>query len=76
MHMLWRDLCSLTGFYKVPGDHHRINARFAAETYDSSVHPLDYETAIAEAERRGVMGGSIYDSLHATLAHRRKSQAS
>jgi len=31
----------------------------------------DYEKAIGEAQRRGVMGGGIYDSLHATFARRK-----
>jgi len=30
-----------------------------------------YETAISEARQRGIMGGGIYDSLHATFARRR-----
>jgi predicted nucleic acid-binding protein len=33
----------------------------------------DYETAIREARNRGVMGGGIYDSLHATFARRKKA---
>lgn len=33
----------------------------------------DYETAIREARARGVMGGGIYDSLHATFARRKKA---
>lgn len=40
------------------------------------VEPLalrDYETAIREARSRGVMGGGIYDSLHATFARRKKA---
>jgi len=31
----------------------------------------DYETALREARPRGVMGGGIYDSLHATFARRK-----
>ena len=31
----------------------------------------DYKTAITEARSRGVMGGGIYDSLHATFARRK-----
>jgi len=30
----------------------------------------DYATAISEARQRGIMGGGIYDSLHATFARR------
>lgn len=33
----------------------------------------DCETALREARSRGVMGGGIYDSLHATFARRRKA---
>jgi len=32
---------------------------------------MDYEQTITEARRRGVMGGGIYDSLHATFARRK-----
>jgi hypothetical protein len=31
----------------------------------------DYETAISEARQRGIMGGGIYDSLHAIFARRK-----
>jgi len=68
-HALAEVFSTLTAFYKVPND-------VAAEltlglTERLQVGPLslrDYETAIAEARRRGVMGGGIYDSLHATYA--------
>lgn len=33
----------------------------------------DYETAIRESSARGVMGGGIYDSLHATFARRKEA---
>ena len=33
----------------------------------------DYETAIREARSRGIMGGGIYDSLHATFARRKQA---
>lgn len=33
----------------------------------------DYETVIREARSRGVLGGGIYDSLHATFARRKKA---
>lgn len=39
-----------------------------------AIEPLplaDYEKAIGEARQRGVMGGGIYDSLHATFARRK-----
>ena len=31
----------------------------------------DYARAISESRQRGVMGGGIYDSLHATFARRK-----
>jgi hypothetical protein len=42
----------------------------------ASPEPLalaDYETAIREARSRGIMGGGIYDSLHATFARRKQA---
>lgn len=68
-HALAETFSTLTGFYKVP-------VAAAAELTLSlssilTVEPLsltDYETAISEASRRGVMGGGIYDALHATYA--------
>ncbi|MBU6399873.1 MAG: PIN domain-containing protein [Verrucomicrobia bacterium] len=71
-HALAETFATLTGFYKVP-------VAAAAELtlgLESSlaVEPLplaDYEKAIGEAQRRGVMGGAIYDSLHATFARRK-----
>jgi hypothetical protein len=42
-----------------------------------AVEPLslaDYEKAIGETRQRGVMGGGIYDSLHATFARRKRAK--
>ena len=73
-HALAETFATLTGFYKVPTD--------AATELTLSLRNLvavealqlaDYETAIREARSRGVMGGGIYDSLHATLARRKKA---
>lgn len=65
---------TLTGFYKVPV---AVASDLTLALSDAiSVEPMlieDYETAIREARGRGVMGGGIYDSLHATFARRRKS---
>jgi predicted nucleic acid-binding protein len=65
---------TLTGFYKVPAE---AAAELTLGLRDSmQVEALalaDYETAIREARRRGVMGGGIYDSLHATFARRKKA---
>ena len=71
-HALAEAFATLTGFYKVPSE-------AAAELTLGlkalvGVEPLplaDYETAISEARQRGVMGGGIYDSLHATFARRK-----
>jgi len=71
-HALAEAFATLTGFYKVP---------VAAATELTlglqailGVEPLplaDYVSAIQEARSRGVMGGGIYDSLHATFARRK-----
>lgn len=71
-HALAETFATLTGFFKVP---------VAAATdltlglkSNLTVEPLtlaDYEKAMGEARQRGVMGGGIYDSLHATFARRK-----
>jgi predicted nucleic acid-binding protein len=74
-HALAETFATLTGFYKVPAD-------AAAELVLGlkalvRIEPLsleDYETAISEARQRGVMGGGIYDSLHATFARRKEAR--
>jgi predicted nucleic acid-binding protein len=71
-HALAETFATLTGFYKVP-------VAAASELTlglksNLTVEPLaraDYERAIGEARQRGVMGGGIYDSLHATFARRK-----
>ena len=73
-HALAETFATLTGFYQVPTN---TAAELALSLRDSvAVEALalaDYETAIREARRRGVMGGGIYDSLHATFARRKKA---
>lgn len=73
-HALAETFSTLTGFYKVPTD--------AATELTLSLRDLvgvealtvaDYETAIREARSRGIRGGGIYDSLHATFARRKKA---
>ena len=71
-HTLAECFATLTGFYKVPTD---SAAEMTLGLLDVlRVEPLtagDYQTAIREARSRGVMGGGIYDSLHATFARRK-----
>jgi predicted nucleic acid-binding protein len=71
-HALAETFATLTGFYKVPTDAASELTLGLQETI--TVEPLtigDYETAISEARKRGIMGGGIYDSLHATFARRK-----
>jgi predicted nucleic acid-binding protein len=73
-HALAETFATLTGFYKVPVD---AATELTMGLRDSvTVEALalaDYETAIREARSRGIMGGGIYDSLHATFARRKKA---
>jgi len=73
-HALAETFATLTGFYKVPTE---TAAELTLSLGDSvQVEALaltDYQTAIGEARTRGVMGGGIYDSLHATFARRKKA---
>jgi predicted nucleic acid-binding protein len=71
-HALAETFATLTGFYRVPVVA-AAELTLALKT-SLAVEPLplaDYEQAISEAQRRGVMGGGIYDSLHATFARRK-----
>jgi predicted nucleic acid-binding protein len=74
-HALAEVFSTLTAFYKVPND---VAAELTLGLPERlEVEPLslrDYETAIAEARQRGVMGGGIYDSLHATYARHRSAR--
>lgn len=68
-HALAEVFSALTGSYKVPNDVATELTLGLLERLE--IEPLsmrDYETAMAEARQRGVMGGGIYDSLHATYA--------
>jgi predicted nucleic acid-binding protein len=73
-HALAETFATLTGFYKVPT---QTATELTLSLRDSVVVEAlalaDYETAIREARSRGVMGGGIYDSLHATFARRKKA---
>ena len=71
-HALAESFATLTGFYKVPTD---AASELTLGLVDcltvETLSLTDYQTAIREARRRGVMGGGIYDSLHATFARRK-----
>jgi predicted nucleic acid-binding protein len=71
-HALAETFATLTGFYKVPTDAATELTLGLQEVITvESLTMEDYETAISEARKRGVMGGGIYDSLHATFARRK-----
>ena len=73
-HAMAETFATLTGFYKVPA-HHAAMLILALEDAVAveALALADYRTAIREARSRGVMGGGIYDSLHATFARRKKA---
>jgi predicted nucleic acid-binding protein len=71
-HALAETFATLTGFYKVPSDAAaELTLGLRALVKVESLPLADYETAISEARQRGIMGGGIYDSLHATFARRK-----
>lgn len=71
-HALAETFATLTGFYKVPVPAAAELTLGLKSSLAVDALPLaDYEKAIGEAQRRGVMGGGIYDSLHATFARRK-----
>lgn len=73
-HVLAEAFATLTGFYKVPthaATELTLGLRNSIEV--EALALTDYETAIREARSRGVMGGGLYDSLHATFARRKKA---
>lgn len=73
-HALAETFATLTGFYKVPADAAaELTLGLKEFLAVEALEPIDYETAIREARSRGVMGGGIYDSLHATFARRKKA---
>ena len=74
-HALAESFATLTGFYKVPVEAATELILSLAETLAVEALSLaDYQKAIGEARRRGVMGGGIYDSLHATYARRKRAR--
>jgi predicted nucleic acid-binding protein len=74
-HALAETFATLTGFYKVPTDAAaELTLGLKAVVRIEALSLADYATAISEARQRGVMGGGIYDSLHATFARRRRAR--
>jgi predicted nucleic acid-binding protein len=73
-HALAETFATLTGFYKVPVDAAtELTLGLRDSVMVETLALADYETAIREARSRGIMGGGIYDSLHATFARRKKA---
>src|SRR5882672_3222351 len=71
-HTLAETFSTLTAFYKVPNDvAAELTLGLKGRVAVSALKLEDYETALTEARQRGVMGGGIYDSLHATYARRK-----
>lgn len=73
-HALAETFATLSGFYKVPTAAATeltlgLRETLAVEAFKTG----DYEIALQEAQSRGVMGGGIYDSLHATFARRKRA---
>jgi predicted nucleic acid-binding protein len=72
-HALAETFATLTSFYKVPSNAATELTLGLQNSLDIGALTItDYETAIREAQSRGVMGGGIYDSLHATFARRKR----
>lgn len=73
-HAMAETFATLTGFYKVPTDAATaLTLSLRGVVVVEALALADYETTIREARSRGVMGGGIYDSLHATFARRKKA---
>ncbi len=71
-HALAETFATLTGFYKLPvAAAAELTLALRGSLSIESLPLADYQQAISEAQRRGVMGGGIYDALHATFARRR-----
>ena len=76
-HALAERFATLTGFYKVPTHAATELTLGLRQTLDVEALAIrDYETAIREARSRGIMGGGIYNSLHATFVRRRAEASS
>jgi predicted nucleic acid-binding protein len=74
-HALAETFATLTGFYKVPTQAAaELTLGLKERVKVKALKGEDYETAIREARSRGIMGGGIYDSLHATFARRESAK--
>src|SRR3989442_7759301 len=70
-HTLAETFSTLTAFFKVPNDvAAELTLSLKNRVAVSALTLGDYEKALTEARERGVMGGGIYDALHATYARR------
>lgn len=73
-HAMAETFATLTGFYKVPTEvATELTLSLRGVVVVEALTLADYGAAIREARSRGVMGGGIYDSLHATFARRKKA---
>lgn len=73
-HALAETFATLTGFYRVPTEAASELTLALRESIEVEALSLaDYETSIREARSRGINGGGIYDSLHATFARRKRA---
>jgi predicted nucleic acid-binding protein len=74
VHALAETFATLTGFYKLPPDAAaELTLGLKTSVRIESMPVGVYDTAIGEASSRGVMGGGIYDSLHATFARSKRA---
>jgi predicted nucleic acid-binding protein len=72
LHALAETFATLTGFYKVPAEAAaELTLGLKSLLKIEVLSAEDYDTAISQARHRGIMGGGIYDSLHATFARRK-----
>ncbi|HUF62827.1 MAG TPA: PIN domain-containing protein [Verrucomicrobiales bacterium] len=73
-HAIAEAFATLTGYYRVPAEAAtELTWSLRESVLVETLALADYEKAIREARSRGVMGGGIYDSLHATFARRKKA---
>src|SRR5688572_12046413 len=70
-HALSEAFAALTGQYRIKND---LVSEAVLSLRDQvrieSIQPEDYFNVIAEAKARGIMGGLVYDAIHAAVARR------